>query len=96
MIALPLVGAQDPPQPKRRRLVGKQPGVAVPLPQQAAMWRRGPLWRNVRAADFAQADCRRKYRTVYNKFDWGVCYQSSVEIWTTVVVLAGAVEPRQE
>ena len=42
MIALPLVGAQDPPQPKRRRLVGKQPGVAVPLPQQAAMWRCGP------------------------------------------------------
>ena len=70
MIALPVVGVQDPLQPKRRRLVGKQPGIAVPVPQQAAVSRCGRLWQHVRAADFYQADRRRKYRTVYNKFEW--------------------------
>ena len=96
MIALPVVGVQDPPQPKRRRLVGKQPGIAVPVPQQAAVSRCGRLWQHVRAADFYQADRRRKYRTVYNKFEWWFWYQSSVDIWTTIVVLAAAVEPCQE
>ena len=70
MVSLPLQDADLILSPKRRRLQSKQPCLAVTPPKQAAVKIYGSLWSNVTASHFEASDRRRKYKIVYNKFEF--------------------------